>query len=198
MDARTDEAGLSGQEPRRSLVAEMLRGYLHPHRVMLRQIAFGLAEPRALLHLLLGCMLLCVASIPAAIRGAPDLPVEDATSAAVSSRIFGYVIVMPILAYGFAALIRMVLGGEGLAVRSAVFWSLLLGGPIALVLSALSALEAVLPAGMSSVLGPVAFIAWLWILSASLGAASGRAPMRIFAILATAFVGLAVGLELAI
>ncbi len=184
-------------DSRRSLVAEMLRGYAKPGATMQQQIAMGLAEGRALLHLLLGCGLLCVASIPGALEAAADLPVDDAVSAAVSSRIFGYLIIVPILAYAFTFPLKLVLGGSGLAIRTAFFWSVLLGGPIALLLSAMATAAPILPEGTLDFLSSFGFLGWLWLLAGNLGAASNARPVRIFVVLGGAFALLVIGFEVA-
>ncbi len=194
MGGQAGNAGLTDLGARRSLAVEMLGGYRWPRRAIERQIGVGLVEGRALFHLMLGCALLCVASIPAALRSAAELPIADAASAAVASRIFGYVVVLPILAYAGAGLIRLVSGGSGLAVRSALFWSVLLGGPIALCLSAIGP---ALPDGVRSILSPLAAMTWLWLASASLGAAVQRSTARFFVVFLLLFGILAFGLELA-
>lgn len=194
--ARPDRASAAA---RRSLVSEMARGYLRPRRAMLTQVRAGLTEPRALFHLMLGAVLLCAASVPEALRSAGDLPVEDAANVAIASRIFGFVFLLPLLAYGAAALITLVAGrGRGLAVRSALFWTVLLGGPLALVLSAVATVAGAAGAGVTGLLGAAALGYWLWLAAAALGAALDRATHWALAGLVGCFLLLSVGIKLSI
>jgi hypothetical protein len=182
---------------RHSLVAEMTRACARPRRVMQHQIDAGLSEARALFHLMLAAVLYCAASVPAALRSAADLGVEDAADAVIAARLFGFVVVFPLLAYGAAAAIGILGRGRGLAVRSALFWSLLLGGPIALGLAAISV------AGRqgetaAAWLGPLALAFWAWQAAASLGASLDVPTGRVAATLAACFFILVGGIKLAI
>jgi hypothetical protein len=153
----------------------MARAYLHPRRSMERQLAAGLSEGRGLFHLMVGCLLLCAASAPEAIRTAASLPVDEPANAAIAARIFGYMILLPVLCYGLAALLHLFarpFGGQGsgLAARSALFWSILLGGPVALLLAVVSA-TGVVPGGTATDWPAVIGLGfWLWLASAALGA----------------------------
>lgn len=184
---------------RRSLVTEMARGYLRPRRAMLTQVETGLSEPRALFHLMVGAVLLCAASVPDALRSAGDLPVEDAANVVIAARIFGFVFILPLLAYGGAALITLVAGrGRGLAVRSGLFWTVLLGGPLALLLSAIAAVTGTVGTGFMGMLGFAALGYWLWLAAASLGVALDRPTHWVLAGLTVCFLLLAAGIKLAL
>ncbi len=67
---------------------------------MARQLAGGLSEPRALLHLMLRLRALFVASLPNALREARGAGIDDPVAGAVAAHLFGYLCVAPLLAYG--------------------------------------------------------------------------------------------------
>ena len=177
------------------LVDAVARAYRDPRGAMARQLAGGANEPRALFHLMLAAALLFVASLPNAIRKARGLEVEDALSAAIAAHLFGYVFLLPLVAYAGAGLVHLLALGFGarggfVAARAAVFWSALLGAPIALVLALVGAgAEAATGRGQLpwlDLMGYAGLGFWLWLFAASLAEAEGFA--------ATARVALAVGL----
>lgn len=183
----------------------MGRAYRRPRAEMARQVAGGLSETRAMAHLFLGCGLVFLASLPNAIRAARGLAIDSPLAGAVAAHLFGYFFVAPLLLYGAAALTHLLaraFGGRGgfLAARSALFWSLLLGGPVALGLSMLGMIgEAaggkLLP--LISVLGYAGLGFWVWLFSASLAEAEGFSTTgRVAAILAVAFLGVSIGLSM--
>lgn len=187
----------------RGLVADMVRAYPEPRAAMARQIGLGLAEPRALFHLLAACLVFFVASVPAAIRTARLIDAEEPVTAAIGAHLFAFLFLAPLLFY-LAGLIMhgvaRLFGGQGtaLAARAALFWSLLLAAPVALavallgVVAEIAAGSAVLP--VVSVLGYAGLALWLWIFAASFAEAEGFTRSgRVAAVLVAAF-GLAVGL----
>ncbi|MEM8570943.1 MAG: hypothetical protein AAGG56_08525 [Pseudomonadota bacterium] len=190
MQAQTAETS-----SRYSLAAEMSRAYVRPRRTMARQIEAGLSEGRAVLHLMVACLLYCAASVPGALRAAENLPVDDAATAAVASLIFAFVVVAPGLAYAMSALVKLMIGGAGLAVRSALFWALLLGAPIALLLSALSATLGLFSPQAVEIASLLAFAGWVWLAAASLGAASERRTWPIFVAVLGSFALVVFGVE---
>ena len=187
------------------IVAAMAEGWRDPRAAMARQIAEGLSERRALLHLFLACGLGFVASLPGAVRKAQGLgDVPEPLAGTVSAHLFGYLFLAPLLFYGLAALLHLAaraFGGRGgfLGARAALFWAALLGAPIALALALAGALlEIAGGAGLLpwlDYLGYAGLAFWLWLLAASLAEAEGfGATRRVAAVLALGFVGLAVGL----
>lgn len=187
------------------IVAAIARGYRDPRAEMARQVADGLTEARALGHLFLACGLGFVASLPDAVRKAQSLgDVPDPLAGTISAHLFGYVFVAPLLFYAFAALLHLVaraFGGRGgfLGARSALFWGALLGAPIALALALAGAAAEI--AGGAALLPWVAYLGyaglafWIWLLAASLAEVEGfAATRRVAAVMALAFVGLALGL----
>ncbi|HET9068449.1 MAG TPA: YIP1 family protein [Amaricoccus sp.] len=169
-------------EPPRGLVDAIARSWRDPRGVMAAQVAAGLSEPRALMHLMLACLLVFVARLPAAVRSAGALPVEDGVSAAVSAHLFGWIAVAPLLGYGLAALIHLLaraFGGRGgfLAARAALFWSALATCPAILAIGLADALGVALTGGGAvpglAWFGLAAAGLWAWIFAASLAEAEG-------------------------
>lgn len=191
---------------RRSLTGSIGHAWRAPRAAMAAQIAEGLDDVRALFHLMLACGLYFLASLPNALREAQVLDIDDPRSGAIAAHLFGYLILAPLLAYGAAALVHLLaraFGGRGgfLAARSAVFWSLLLGTPIALGLSLLGVVvevggaAALLPS--LSLLGYAGLAFWFWLFSASLAEAEGfSATLRVAAVVGAAFIGVVAGLTM--
>lgn len=179
------------------LVAAIARGWRDPRGEMARQIAEGLSESRALLHLFTACGLALLASLPNAVRNAQGLEIEEPVSGVISAHIFGYLLVAPLLLYGFAALVHLgakAFGARGgyLQARSAVFWAALMGAPIAMGL-ALVGVAAEIAGGAAMLrwigyLGYAGILFWLWLLAASLAEAEGFGPTyRVAAVLVAGF-----------
>jgi Yip1 domain len=185
-----------------SLVGAIFRGYSDPRASMARQFAAGPSEPRALVYVLIACVLGLVASLPNALRVSGSIAAEDAVSAAIAAHLFGYLFLAPLLLYGVAALVHLsarAFGGRGgfLEARMALAWALLLGVPIALALSLLGVVVPIAlgPAGLPAIelmrYAGLAF--WLWLFAACLAEAEGfpRSGRVAVAVLA-AFAALAV------
>jgi hypothetical protein len=182
------------------LVDAIVRGWRDPRGAMAREVARGLSEPRALVHLMLACGLLFVASLPNAVREARGLAIADPVEGAVSAHLFAWLALAPLLAYGLAALVHLAalgFGGRGgfLAARSALFLSALLAAPLALALALLGvaaelAAPVLLP--LTAWLGYAVLAFWLWLFAAALAEAEGfPATGRVAAVVAAAFAGLA-------
>ncbi len=181
----------------------MWRAYGDPRGAMARQIAAGLGESRAFLHLTLACALGFVASLPEAARTARRLDIPDPIEGAFAAHLFGYLFVLPLLLYGLAALVHLaarVFGGGGgfLGARAALFWTALLAGPIALAL-ALAGLGAEL-AGAPRLLPTLDYLGyagasfWLWLFAATLAEAEGFvATRRVVAVVAVVVVAVVFG-----
>ncbi len=182
-----------------SLVGAIGRGWRDPRGTMATQIHEGLDEARALFHLMLACGLLCVASLPGAVRASRSIEADDPLSGAIAAYLFGYLFVLPLIAYGAAALMRLVaqrFGGTGsyLAMRSALFWTMLAGAPIALGLALVRVFaEAAPDAGllpMVTLLGYAGLAVWIWLLAGAIAAAEGfGSTMRVAVAIALVFVG---------
>ncbi len=186
---------------RRGVVDAIWAAYGDPRGAMAREVARGLSEPRAMAQLLGACLLFFVASLPNALREAQGLAIGDPVEGAVAAHLFGYVALAPLLAYGLAVPVHLAaraFGGRGgfLAARAALFWSALLGAPIALALALAGvaaevvARPALLPWLAWLGYGGLAF--WLWLFAASLAEAEGFAATgRVAAVVVAGFAGIA-------
>lgn len=194
--------------PRRGLVDAIWQAWRAPRGAMAAELARGPSEARALVQLMLACGLCFVASVPNAVREAQGLGVEDPVAAAVTAHLFGWIALAPLAAYGLAALLHLgalAFGARGrgfLAARAALFWSALVGAPLALGLAVAGVLAEAAGQGGAvwlEALGLAGLGAWLWILAASLAEAYGFAATGpVAAVLAASVAGALVVATLAI
>lgn len=188
-----------------SLVGAIGRSWRDPRSMMAAQVEEGLDEARALFHLMLACGLLLLASLPGAVRASRAIEADDPLSGAIAAYLFGFLFVLPLLAYGAAALLRLaakVFGGRGsfLAMRSALFWTMLAAAPVALALALLRVFAEAAPGAgllpMMTLLGYAGLGVWIWLLAGSVAAVEGFGSTgRVAAVIALVFV--ATGLLLA-
>lgn len=184
------------------IVDAIWRGWRDPRGAMTREVAAGLSEARSLMHLMLACGLLFVASLPNALREARALDIADPVEGAIAAHIFGYLALAPLLAYAVAALVHLAARGFGArggfrAARAALFWSLLLAAPVAIGLALLgAAVEIMAPRGLPLLdwLGYAALGFWLWVFAASLAEAEGFGATRRVAAVVAAGLGAVAGL----
>lgn len=116
----------------------MVASWRRPKDVMRKQLAMGVREDRALMYLMLGCLLIFVAQWPVLSRLAfedPSIPLQ----ARIGGALFGWLFWAPILLYALAAVTRIIaklLGGRGTwyTARLALFWSVLASTPAWLLL----------------------------------------------------------------
>jgi hypothetical protein len=181
------------------LVDAIWRGWRDPRGAMARQVAAGLSEPRALFHLMTACALYFVASLPNALRTARSLTIPDPVEGAIAAHLFAWIVVAPLLGYGLAALVHLAARAFGgrrpfLAARAALFWSALLGAPLALGLALIGvAADAGGPTLLpwATWLGYAGLAFGLWLFAASLAEAEGFAATgRVAAVVAAAFAGI--------
>ncbi|MFO1210014.1 MAG: YIP1 family protein [Amaricoccus sp.] len=181
---------------RRGIVDRIGLTWRAPRAAMAAERAAGLDERRALMDLVLACLLLFVASMPNALREARGLAVDDPVSAAVSAHLFGYVALLPLAAYGLAAVTHLAaraFGGHGsfLAARSALFLSGLAAAPVALAVAAVGVAAEAQP-GLSPAVAVLRFAALgfgLWLFAGTLAEAEGFATGRVAAVLAAGCFG---------
>ena len=184
------------------LVDAIGRGWRDPRGAMAAEVGRGLSEARALVHLMLACGVLFVASLPNAVREARALDIADPVEGAVAAHLFGYLALAPLVAYGLAAVVHLVARGFGArggfrAARAALFWSLLMAAPLALLLALAGvAVEVAAPALATLLdwLGVGALAFWLWLFAASLAEAEGFAGTGRVAAVVAASVGAVAGL----
>lgn len=116
------------------VTTDIFASYRAPRRVLRRHLAMGDREDRALMFLMVGCLLILVAQLP---RLSREAALDDTTDIAelATGEIFVWLIVMPLFFYGLAALSRLVakiFRGKGTWYRArvALFWSLLASTPL--------------------------------------------------------------------
>ncbi len=166
---------------------------------MAREVARGPSEGRALVHLMVACALLFVASLPNALaRGPQSLAIEDAVEGAVSAHLFAYLALAPLLAYGFAAAVHLVaraFGGEGRLSRRPRRRLLVGAARRAARAGARACRRDRRDGGAGAValarrcLGYAVFAAWLWFFAASLAEAEGFTATGRVAVVAAAVLG---------
>lgn len=119
-----------------SMTRRMLASWRRPRVVMRGLLEGPPREDRALVMLVLACVLIFVAQWPALSRAAhldPSVPLD----ARMSGALMGVLFILPLLAYGLAALSHLVArlaGGRGTHYRArvALFWALLAVTPLML------------------------------------------------------------------
>jgi hypothetical protein len=162
-----------------SLSADILRSYRAPREVLRRHLTAGPREDRALVYLVVACLLFFLAQWPAMSRAAlldPSVPFE----ARVGGALTGVLFMLPLLSYALAFLLWLVLRPFGpisaYGARLALFWAMLAVSPLMLAQSALTAALGA-PGAAMQFLGVLVMAAFLFILVGGLRAAleAGRA-----------------------
>lgn len=116
-----------------AVTRQILASWRRPRAVMRGLLAGGVREDRALVTLMAACALIFVAQWPRLARAAhldPSIPLD----ARLGGALVGTVFLLPLVAYGLAAvshLVARLLGGRGTGygARLALFWSLLVVTP---------------------------------------------------------------------
>jgi len=119
-----------------AISTDILASYLHPRAVIRRKLDQGVREDRALALLMAACAFNLVAQGPGLARAAaldPSRPLDARIGGSALATLF----LLPLLAYGLAALSHLVaraFGGQGsgYGARLALFWALLAIAPGAL------------------------------------------------------------------
>ena len=153
--------------------ADILESYAAPGRVMRRKLAEGVREDRALATLMAALALIFLGQWPGLMRATrldPSVPFD----ARVGGALRGLLFLAPLIAYGLAALVRLVaraLGGQGtwFTARLALFWALLAASPLMLVQGLVAGLIG--PGPLLTGLGLVVLAAFLWLFGGALRAA---------------------------
>lgn len=150
-----------------SVTQDIAATYRGPRTVFRRLLAMGRREDRALIFVLLGCLLIFVAQAPWQARVAhldPEVPLQ----ARLYWSAFFWIFIVPLLLYliAFAShLAAKAMGGRGKAygARLALFWALLSVSPLVLLAGLVAAMVGSGP-GLQFIglLGGGAFF-WIWI-----------------------------------
>jgi len=117
-----------------SLSSDIAATYLRPRRVMQRHLAIGPREDRALMYLILSCVLIFLAQWPRLGRQShfdESVPFD----ALIGGALLGWLFIAPLGLYGLAALSHLLaraVGGNGswYGARLALFWALLAATPL--------------------------------------------------------------------
>ena len=161
------------------VIGDIIRAWRHPRRVMRHQLGQGKREDRALVFLVVACLLIFVAQWPRlslAATADPSMPFD----VRIGGALLGWIFLAPLGLYAIAALSRIIarlFGGQGdwYSARLALFWSLLVAAPFWLLNGLVAGLAGVGP--LKAVTGLVAlsgFVA-VWMLSLYEAEKGGRA-----------------------
>lgn len=137
-----------------------------PGVVMRRMLAFGHREDRALIYLMVGCIIMFAAQLPRIARDATLGGYDSGPE--MQAAALGWVLFMPLVLYLIAPvshLIGKLLGGRGswYGARLALFWALLAASPLHLLLGLTAGfIGPGLEATITGVLWAAAFL-WFWI-----------------------------------
>ncbi|MEM6307103.1 MAG: YIP1 family protein [Pseudomonadota bacterium] len=143
---------------------DIVAAHSRPRRVMARLLAMGQREDRALAMLMGACFIWFAAQWPWRAREAHlnDLDLTDL----IQNDMFAMIFVLPLLAYGFAALTHLMakpFGGQGdwYGARLALFWAMLASSPL-IVLSGM--VKGFIGPGVeNTAVGALWFAVFLWI-----------------------------------
>ncbi|MEJ1993468.1 MAG: YIP1 family protein [Maritimibacter sp.] len=116
-----------------SVVSDIVRAYRVPRDVFAKRLS-GALESRALVILMVACLMIFLAQLPSAQRGAvfqPEVPFDARMAAALFRSIF----IAPLVFYTIAWISQLVARAfgnkvSGLAMRFALFWALLVASPL--------------------------------------------------------------------
>jgi hypothetical protein len=148
---------------------EILHAWRAPRAALRRQLGGGENEGRALIYLVVACLLFFIAQWPHLSRAAfedPSIPLQ----ARLGGALFGWMFVAPLFFYFVAAISHIfarLLGGGGtwFTARLALFWSLLAVSPAVLLLGLVAGIIGPGPAQSATGLLFVAAFLYIWISS---------------------------------
>lgn len=146
-----------------SITGQILRTYRAPADVIRAQILRGRREERALVVLMLACVVIFVGQWPRLSREAflSGQPLDMMLGGAL----LGWVFVAPLLLYGIAGLSILIMRITGqrpdaFAARMALFWALLAAAPLWLAHGLMAGFNG--PGPVLTVFGAVALATFLW------------------------------------
>ena len=152
-----------------AVTRDIVDAHLRPRQVMARLLRMGQREDRVLAMLMGGCIILFVSQWPYRARQA-HLTGETLTDY-IQHDAVGLIFVLPLLAYGVAALLRLIsriFGAKAdyYSARLAMFWALLASSP-ALILAGM--VKGFIGLGAAnSIVGALWLLVFLWVLGNSL------------------------------
>lgn len=148
-----------------AVTSDIAAMYRRPRPVMARLLDMGPREDRALVFLMLFCLLGFVAQLP---RLSRESVLDDrALDMLMGGALLGWIFIAPLLFYGLAALSHLVariLGGRGdfYGARIALFWALLSSAPLMLLQGLVAGFVG--PGAMQTLAGILwlAVLGWFW------------------------------------
>lgn len=148
-----------------TVAADIVALWRRPRETFRAKLAQGPREDRALAVLMGACGLYFLSQWPIHARAAhidPSVPLDARLGGALMAMVF----LLPLIAYGIAALsaLALRLGSPKVsygAARLALFWAMLATAPLMLVYGAVAGLSG--PGPLASSLGMVVFLAFLWL-----------------------------------
>ena len=152
-----------------AVTRDIVDAHLRPRQVMARLLRMGQREDRVLAMLMGGCIILFMSQWPYRARQA-HFTGETLTDY-IQHDAVGLIFVLPLLAYGVAALLRLtsrIFGAKAdyYSARLAMFWALLASSP-ALVLAGM--VKGFIGLGAAnSIVGALWLLVFLWVLGNSL------------------------------
>ena len=159
-----------------AVTSDILRSWRGPRAVMRDLLAMGKREDRAIMFLMIACILVFVAQWPVYARYVAGFEVPAGTDEFTMTNwltygAFAWIMVAPLALYGLAAVIHIIariVGGRGsfYSARLALFWSLLASVPL-LLLYGLTA-GFIGPGIQKTVVGAAWCAGFLWIFVPSL------------------------------
>ena len=145
---------------------DIVSAYRRPRAIMRRLVDMGRREDRALILLLMGCIVAFIAQSPWQAREAfydPSIPLE---ARLYWSALF-WVFIMPLVFYALSFVSHLVIraiGGQctGYGARLALFWAFLASSPFMLLLGLVAGFIGSGPQGTLTALVWVAVFLWFW------------------------------------
>ena len=152
-----------------AVTRDIVEAHRRPRRVMARLMAMGVREERALAMLMGSCLLLFMSQWPYRARQAHET--GGTLTDTIQHDAVGLIFVLPLLAYGLAALLRLVTRAFGAkadfySARLALFWSLLASSPAVVLAGMVKGFIG--PGPANTAVGVMWLMIFLWILINSL------------------------------
>jgi len=144
------------------VASDILRAYVAPRAVFRTRVGGPPREDRALVIVMVACLLIFVGRWPALQREA--LETGQALQMLVAATLFAWLFIMPLAAYAVGSLSHLIarpLGGagSGYTARFALFWALLVASPLWLLAGLVAGLIG--PGVQLQLVGAVALAAFL-------------------------------------
>ena len=160
-----------------SIAGEIVRAYRSPRAAMRRRLEAHPGEERLLMYLVVAILLFFVARIPNLLASSSAQATAEVSGSAIFvTNLVASFFFAPLLFYGVAAISRLacrVFGGKGngYAARLALFWTLLVISPLALLSTILQSAFPVL--WLATALPIVMFLLFAFVWGACLSVAEG-------------------------